>query len=330
MFFFQSPLAEAALPLDDYSFIDHLWADWSPGYDGAGTWPGSRSPSATPSTSLAAISYYRALYDPALQVPELAEEQAATLLPDAEADPVPARARRRLHAARRPSAIAARLLAEGSDVEVVDDAGHFLHLERPDVVNRASSGSSPPDGGRPRRARQLGQPEDGVRPPDQRGEALGHQSGRHPLGPAGSSGQPQARGERRPAARRPRAARRAAVPGPGGPTRRRCSAGAPSGWRRHGSGRRRRWRRQAHWRRSGQRAQPGRAAVHTVAPRSNMAWLNSHDSARRHQPVAQRRGLGGRVSGRPATHAGQHPHARWCRRPPRRRSKAKARTARAV
>ena len=26
-------------------------------------------------------------------------------------------------------------LAEGSDMEIVDGAGHFLHVERPDVVN---------------------------------------------------------------------------------------------------------------------------------------------------------------------------------------------------
>ena len=35
MFFFLSAMAESALPLEDYSFIDHLWRDWSPGYDGA-------------------------------------------------------------------------------------------------------------------------------------------------------------------------------------------------------------------------------------------------------------------------------------------------------
>ena len=35
MFFFLSPLADMALPMDGYSFIDGLWADWSPGYDGS-------------------------------------------------------------------------------------------------------------------------------------------------------------------------------------------------------------------------------------------------------------------------------------------------------
>ena len=27
-------------------------------------------------------------------------------------------------------------MAEGSEMEIVDGTGHFLHLERPDVVNR--------------------------------------------------------------------------------------------------------------------------------------------------------------------------------------------------
>jgi pimeloyl-ACP methyl ester carboxylesterase len=27
-------------------------------------------------------------------------------------------------------------LAEGSRMEVIDDAGHFMHVEQPDVVNR--------------------------------------------------------------------------------------------------------------------------------------------------------------------------------------------------
>src|SRR5580658_2289852 len=34
MFFFLSPLAEIAVPIDNYAFIDGLWDYWSPGYIG--------------------------------------------------------------------------------------------------------------------------------------------------------------------------------------------------------------------------------------------------------------------------------------------------------
>lgn len=33
MFFFQAALAEAAVALDDFAFIDRLWREWSPGYE---------------------------------------------------------------------------------------------------------------------------------------------------------------------------------------------------------------------------------------------------------------------------------------------------------
>ena len=68
-------------------------------------------------------------------MPELAEEQAAALPPT----PKPT-----LYLHGRDdgcmllSSMASPLdfMAEGSELEVVDDAGHFLHVERPDVVNR--------------------------------------------------------------------------------------------------------------------------------------------------------------------------------------------------
>lgn len=133
-FFFQSPLAEMALPLDDYLFIDRLWADWSPGYDAA--WDIARVKEAigTPERMLAAISYYRALYDGTLHDPSLAEEQAASLAPTpkptlylhgtddgcfrlaADCDPL-------------------QFLAEGSEMLMVESAAHFLQLEQPAVVN---------------------------------------------------------------------------------------------------------------------------------------------------------------------------------------------------
>src|SRR5271166_3478998 len=76
-FFFQSPLAEIALPLDDYVFIDRLWSDWSPGYDAA--WDVARVKESIGTTErvTAAIGYYRALYDAERHDPALADVQAA-------------------------------------------------------------------------------------------------------------------------------------------------------------------------------------------------------------------------------------------------------------
>jgi pimeloyl-ACP methyl ester carboxylesterase len=135
MFFFLSPTAEIALPLDDYTFIDHLWRDWSPGYEG--TWDVARVKESIgdPEHIIAAIGYYRAMWDPALQAPELSDEQAAALMPT----PKPT-----LYLHGRDdncmllSSIGSPLdfLAEGSEVEIVDDTGHFLHVEQPEVVNR--------------------------------------------------------------------------------------------------------------------------------------------------------------------------------------------------
>jgi pimeloyl-ACP methyl ester carboxylesterase len=136
MFFFLSPLAEAALPLDDYAFLGDLWRDWSPGYDGAWDVARVKESIGDPERIVAAISYYRAMWDPTLQVPELADEQAAALLPTP-------RPTLYLHwrddGCMLLSSMGSPLdfMAEGSQVEVVDDAGHFLHVERPDVVNRA-------------------------------------------------------------------------------------------------------------------------------------------------------------------------------------------------
>jgi pimeloyl-ACP methyl ester carboxylesterase len=136
MFFFLSPLAEAALPLDDYSFLGDLWRDWSPGYDGEWDVARVKDSIGDPERIVAAISYYRAMWDPTLQAPELADEQTAALLPT----PKPTLY---LHGRDDQCMLLSSMgspldfLAEGSVVEVIDDAGHFLHVERPDVVNRA-------------------------------------------------------------------------------------------------------------------------------------------------------------------------------------------------
>ena len=51
----------SALPLDDYAFIDGLWRDWSPGYDGAWDVARVKESIGDPEHIVAAIGYYRAM-----------------------------------------------------------------------------------------------------------------------------------------------------------------------------------------------------------------------------------------------------------------------------
>ena len=113
--------------------IPRLWADWSPGYDS--TWDVARVREALAEgpNLHAAVGYYRAMLDPALHQPAYAAVQAAAGTP-----PQPTL---NLHGDKDgalfldPASDVVSALSEGSRHVRVADAGHFLHLERPDEVN---------------------------------------------------------------------------------------------------------------------------------------------------------------------------------------------------
>ena len=132
-FFFQSPLADMIVPANDLAFIDMLWRDWSPGFDGAGDAARAKDCMRDPAHLAAALGYYRATLGAGPRDARLDALQPLT-------SEVPSQPTLYLHGADdgcigRDVAESARDMHPGLDVRIVPGAGHFLQLEQPDVVN---------------------------------------------------------------------------------------------------------------------------------------------------------------------------------------------------
>lgn len=137
MFFFQMPFADAAVPHDDFRFLERIWQDWSPGWSyPAAEMEALKATFRTPGVLQAALGYYRCTLNPALQDPALMETQMRISMSPVDVPTL------YLHGVR-DGCIGAEL-ATGMDAlfprglrtETIADAGHFLHQERPDEVNR--------------------------------------------------------------------------------------------------------------------------------------------------------------------------------------------------
>jgi len=135
LFMFRDPacFAEALVAADGMSFVDRLWREWSPGFDAGEHLALVKESLADPANLAAAIGYYRANGPAAQATVQYAREQAAV-------GQRPPQRTLYLHGAndgcvRADLARAAyATLAPGSRVVVIEEAGHFLHLERPGRV----------------------------------------------------------------------------------------------------------------------------------------------------------------------------------------------------
>ena len=137
IFYFQTALAEAAVPHNDLAFIRGLWRDWSPDW----TPPQEVLDSVLetlrqPGVVEAALGYYRAVLNADNQDPALAADQARI---GSEEISVPS-----LYLHGRTDGCMGADLTTGMEVlytaglrlEIVPGTGHFLHLEKPALVNK--------------------------------------------------------------------------------------------------------------------------------------------------------------------------------------------------
>jgi pimeloyl-ACP methyl ester carboxylesterase len=107
--------------------VDRLWADWSPGYDAAADLPRAKDALRNPENLAAAIRYYRDTPS------EIREASIGPTLPE----DLPFLY---LHGAR-DGCIGVDVLdvvrgcfPPDAEIEILDDAGHFLQLEQPETV----------------------------------------------------------------------------------------------------------------------------------------------------------------------------------------------------
>lgn len=136
MFFFQHPLSDISVANNDLAFIDMLWRDWSPGLDvGPEFRKALKETLSAPGSLAAAMGYYRAMLgadppqDPAYDDvrPFLgAPAKVPTLYLQGDHDGCI------IDDIVDPAAVE----ATGVEYRLVEGAGHFLHLDQPDVVNR--------------------------------------------------------------------------------------------------------------------------------------------------------------------------------------------------
>lgn len=135
MFFFQTMIAEHALPLNDFVFIDILWKDWSyniPEKELASVKETFRKPGVVKE----AISYYRDLFNTSNHVSSLAGLQQRI---GTEKIQIPL-----LYIHGKEDGCIGAELCDGMDDfftgklnrVIIPEAGHFVHLEKPEEFNK--------------------------------------------------------------------------------------------------------------------------------------------------------------------------------------------------
>ena len=136
MFFFQLPIADLAVPNNNFDFIERLWMDWSP------NWPGYKSYADKTIAVLSrdnvltkALAYYRCTFQESLQTDRINSLTGELI---AKKIKVPS-----LYLHGENDGCIGANLSEGMEnffddleIRILPDCGHFLHLEKSKEVNQ--------------------------------------------------------------------------------------------------------------------------------------------------------------------------------------------------
>ena len=135
MFFFQLPIAEISLPLNDYEFIHRLWREWSPDLNEYKDYSDKVvSVLSKPNVLSKALAYYRSTFQESLQLDRI-NQKSLELLPS-KIQP----ACLYFHG-KNDGCIDYKLSSgmeeyfEDLEIKILEDCGHFLHIEKPDELN---------------------------------------------------------------------------------------------------------------------------------------------------------------------------------------------------
>jgi len=135
MFFFQLPIAEIAVPLNDYEFIHRLWREWSPDLKEYKDYSEEVvSVLSKPNVLSKALAYYRSTFQESLQLDRI-NQKSLELLPS-KIKP----ACLYFHG-KNDGCIDYKLSSgmeeyfEDLEIKIFEDCGHFLHIEKPDEFN---------------------------------------------------------------------------------------------------------------------------------------------------------------------------------------------------
>ena len=135
MFFFQVGLSDYVVSANDLDFIDRLWADWSPGHDATVDMGHIRASLGSRENLAAALGYYRATWG--TEPVSAAYQDIQDVLGTSPPQPT-------LYIHGRNDGcvgvefaenVAAELSA-GSQSVILEGAGHFTQVEKPEEFNR--------------------------------------------------------------------------------------------------------------------------------------------------------------------------------------------------